>query len=345
MTAAKSRKSPGRPEESSHEQSPLWKWGAAGAAAAAGLGLAAVNGIRAKRAEQGNPPLGRFIEVDGVRLHYLEKGAGPLVVLLHGNGTMIEDWLASGVFEQLAATNRVIAFDRPGFGHSRRPRDVVWTPAAQARLIASALSSLGATDATVVGHSFGTMVAVALGLDHPGIAASLVLIGGYYYPSPRLDSVLAAPPAIPVIGDAIRYTVSPLLGAALKDGMEKQIFAPAPVSSGWKTVFPFEMTLRPSQIRAAAADAAVMVPAAAFIEPRLAELRMPVTVIAGTGDKVVPPSEQSERVSRTLRRSRLIMVEGAGHMVHHTAADQVASEIRTAAGGVQVEKAAADFPG
>ncbi len=127
--------------------------------------------------------------------------------------------------------------------------------------------------------------------------------------------------------------------------MEKQIFAPAPVSSGWKEAFPFEMTLRPSQIRAAAADAAIMVPAAASMSPRLPELRIPVTVIAGRGDKVVPPSEQSERLSRALRRGRLIMVEGAGHMVHHTAADQVASEIRTAAGGVQVERAAADLPG
>lgn len=343
MTTAKS-KSPARTGSRSSDHIPLWKWGAAGAAAA-GLGIAAFNGIRARRAEQGNPPLGSFIEVDGVSLHYVEKGTGPLVVLLHGNGTMIEDWLASGVFDQLAATNRVIAFDRPGFGHSQRPRNVVWTPAAQARLIASALSSLGATDSTVVGHSFGTMVAVALGLDHPEVAASLVLIGGYYYPSARLDAVLASPPAVPVVGDAIRYTVSPLLGAALKDGMEKQIFAPAPVSPGWKSDFPFEMTLRPSQIRAAAADAALMVPAAASMAPRLPELRMPVTVIAGSGDKVVPPSEQSERLSRALRRGRLILVEGAGHMVHHTAADQVASEIRTAAGGVQVEKAAAGLPG
>ncbi|HEU0135006.1 MAG TPA: alpha/beta hydrolase [Allosphingosinicella sp.] len=326
MTAAKSRISPVRDISSA----PLWTWGAAGVAAAA-LGAAAYNGVRARRSEERNPPIGRFVEVDGVSLHYVEKGAGPLVVLLHGNGTMIEDWLASGVLERLEKTNRVIAFDRPGFGHSSRPGNIVWTPAAQARLIASALRTLGAEDSVVVGHSFGSMVAVALGLDHRDVAKSLVLIGGYYYPSARLDALVAAPPAVPVIGDAIRYTVSPLMGAALKSGMEKQLFAPAPVSKGWKTAFPFEMTLRPSQIRAAAADAAIMVPAAATMAPRLSELRMPVTIIAGDGDEVVAPSSQSGRLSSKLEGSRLVLVEGAGHMVHHSAADRVAAEIRNAA--------------
>jgi pimeloyl-ACP methyl ester carboxylesterase len=309
---------------------PLWKWGAGAAGAAAAVGSAAYNLISARRAEKANPPLGTFLEVDGVRLHYLEKGTGPLVVLLHGNAVMIEDWLASGVFDTLARTNRVIAFDRPGFGHSARPRTTIWTPAAQARLIAAALAQLGESKATIVGHSFGTMVAAELGLNHPEAVRSLVLIGGYYYPSARTDAVLASPPAIPVIGDAIRYTVSPLLGAAMKPGMEKQMFAPAPVSVGWKACFPFEMTLRPSQIRASAAEAALMVPAAASLAPRLEQLTVPVTIIAGDGDQVVTTSDQSERLASALPQSNLLIVEGAGHMVHHSASDRVAAAIAAA---------------
>ncbi|HEX9948059.1 MAG TPA: alpha/beta hydrolase [Allosphingosinicella sp.] len=312
----------------------LWKWGA-GAAGAAAVGAAAFNALRARRAEEANPPVGSFIEVDGVRLHYLERGSGPLVVLLHGNATMIQDWLASGLFDALAETNRVIAFDRPGFGHSDRPRSTIWTPAAQARLIAAALAAKGCGEATIVGHSFGTMVAVELGLNHPEAAASLVLIGGYYYPSARVDAVLAAPPAMPGIGDAIRYTVSPLLGAAMKPAMEKQIFAPAPVSAGWKKDFPFEMTLRPSQIRAAAAEAALMVPAAASMVPRLGGLTLPVTLVAGEGDAVVSTSDQSGRLAEALAASELLIVEGAGHMAHHKAPDRVAFAIRAAAGGTR----------
>ena len=284
----------------------------------------------ARRAEGDNPPLGRSVEAEGVRLHYLEAGEGPVIVLLHGNGTMIQDWLASGLFERLSESHRVIAFDRPGFGHSERPRDVVWTPRAQAAAIASALGLLNVEDATLVGHSFGTLVALELALKDPGRVASLALLSGYYYPSLRLDSALAAPPAIPLIGDAMRFTVSPLLGAALKKGMEKQIFAPAEISPGWKSRFPFEMTLRPSQIRAASADAGMMVPAAALLEPRYGELRGPVTLIAGAGDEVVTPSEQSQRLSERLGQSELIVIEDAGHMVHHSATEQVAVAIEKA---------------
>ncbi len=75
MTIAQSKDGPGQAQDRFSERSPLWKWGAAGAAAA-GLGIAAFNGIRARRAKQNSPPLGSFVEVDGVRLHYLETGAG-----------------------------------------------------------------------------------------------------------------------------------------------------------------------------------------------------------------------------------------------------------------------------
>jgi pimeloyl-ACP methyl ester carboxylesterase len=317
--------SPARASAPKTERS-LWKWGV-GAGAAAALGAAAYNAMRARRAEEANPPLGSFIEVDGVRLHYLERGDGPLVVLLHGNGTMIEDWLASGVFDALALTNRVIAFDRPGFGRSARPRSVVWTPAAQARLIARALAQKGESEATIVGHSFGTLVAAELALSNPELAGRVVLIGGYYFPSLRADAVLAAPPAIPVLGDAMRYTVSPLLGAAMKRGVETQMFAPAPVSAGWESRFPFEMTLRPSQIRAAAAEAALMVPGAASLAGRLDKLSLPVTIIAGTGDKVVSTADQSERLVGALAQSELLLIEDAGHMVHHSARERVTAAI------------------
>ena len=58
--------------------------------------------------------------------------------MLHGNGSMIEDVQSSGLIDLAAKNYRVIVFDRPGFGHSDRPRHVVWTPQAHADLLASA---------------------------------------------------------------------------------------------------------------------------------------------------------------------------------------------------------------
>jgi alpha-beta hydrolase superfamily lysophospholipase len=78
---------------------------------------------RTRQAERDNPPLGKFVSIDGARLHYIDRGKGPPLVLLHGNGSMIQDFHLSGLIEQAAKHYRVIVFDRPGYGHSTRPRD------------------------------------------------------------------------------------------------------------------------------------------------------------------------------------------------------------------------------
>jgi pimeloyl-ACP methyl ester carboxylesterase len=137
-------------------------------ATAALLGLSAyVNNRLAKKAEADNPPRGRVLEVDGVRLHVYERGQGEPLVLLHGNGTSIEDFASSGLIDMAASRYRVIAFDRPGHGHSTRPRGAAWTDVDQANLIAAALTEMGIPRAVVLGHSWGCTVAVALALNHP----------------------------------------------------------------------------------------------------------------------------------------------------------------------------------
>lgn len=312
---------------------PLWKWGAGALAlGTACAGAAMFNHRRARSAERDNPPIGFFVTVHGVKLHYLERGKGPVVVLLHGNGTMLEDWLASDVFDDLAKDHRVIAFDRPGFGHSERPRSRVWTPAAQASLLAAALRELNVERATVAGHSFGTLVTMALALDYPSLVSGIFLIGGYYYPSMRGDVLFASQPAIPLFGDLMRYTVSPLLGAAMTPAINDKLFGPAPVAEGWTDRFPIEMTLRPSQIRAEAAEAAMMIPAAAALGKRYEELSLPVTIIAGSGDRIIDVADQSGRLHAALPQSGYTEIEGAGHMVHHTASQMIVGAIRNETG-------------
>jgi pimeloyl-ACP methyl ester carboxylesterase len=180
---------------------------------AAGVVMAAVasgllNRWLAQKAERRNPPLGRFITVNGVRLHYVERGTGIPLVLLHGNGSMIEDFQSSGLIDLAAKKYRVIAIDRPGFGYSERPRSTVWTPEAQADLIAAALKKIGVPSAIILGHSWGTLVALALAMKYPQEVQALVLASGYYYPNARADVVILSPPAIPLIGDVLSYTLS-----------------------------------------------------------------------------------------------------------------------------------------
>jgi pimeloyl-ACP methyl ester carboxylesterase len=233
------------------------------AGTAAALGAAAVYNVqRARAAERKHPPIGRFLTVDGVRLHYIERGQGEPVVLIHGNGTMIQDFTSSGLVDSLSKRYRVIVFDRPGYGYSSRPRGT-WTPRAHARLFEKALRRLGVERATVLGHSWGTMVAVALALGSPDLVRSLVLVSGYYFPTLRADVLLLSPPAIPVVGDVMRYTVSPLAAGLARPALIRRVFEPDPVPERFNREFPKDLILRPSHIRAAAEDAALMTPSAA----------------------------------------------------------------------------------
>jgi pimeloyl-ACP methyl ester carboxylesterase len=109
-----------------------------------------------------------------------------------------------------------------------------------------------------------------------------------------------------------------------------RIFNPAPIPKRWLEEFPFEMTLRPAQIRAEAAEAAIMIPAAAALAPRFSELKMPVTIVAGHGDEMVTTASQSELLHAALPGSRFEAVKGCGHMVHHSATAKVLSAIGSA---------------
>src|SRR3954469_14061583 len=178
---------------------------------AAALGAAALYTAKMTRdAERKTPPIGRFLEVDGVRLHYIEQGQGEPLLLIHGNGTLIQDFTINGLVDRLSQRYRVIVIERPGYGYRERPRHL-WAPRAHATLFEHALHQLGVEQALVLGHSWGTMVAVSLALQAPALVRGLILLSGYYFPTARMDVALNTPLTLPGIGDALRHTVSPPL--------------------------------------------------------------------------------------------------------------------------------------
>jgi pimeloyl-ACP methyl ester carboxylesterase len=295
----------------------------------AGLGLAASYFYvrhKTQQAERTDPPRGKFVAVDGVRLHYIERGQGPVLVLLHGNAVDAEDFDKNTLLDRAAERYRVIAFDRPGFGFSERPRGTVWTPPAQARLLHHALQELGVDSALVVGHSWGAMVAIAMALEVPDFVRGLVLLSGYYYPSVRLDAPLLAPPAIPLLGDVLRYTVLPMLMRLTFPLQAKRMFSPQPVPRRYLEL-PVWRLIGPKQLRAFGAEAAMMPPAAAMLARRYAELKVPATIIAGTRDKMVDSGHNSERLHERLPGSGIRLQPGVGHMTPYAHPEQVLQAI------------------
>lgn len=292
------------------------------------LGVAAVaNYVVAREMERRHPPAGQFVHVGGVRLHYTDRGEGPAVVLLHGNGATLDDFDISGVTERLARNHRVISFDRPGFGHSSRPHGRFWSAEAQAELIRKAMVRLGVDRAVVVGHSWGTLVALSLALNHPRQVAGLALLAGYYHPTVRGDVVPMSLAAVPVLGDIMRYTISPPLGWLIHKYVYRNLFKPAAVAPPFAEEFPLGLALRPSQLKASAADTALMISGAAANAPRYGELKMPVSIISGRDDQIVDFARQAERLHAEIPQSRLEAIDAAGHMIHHIAPERVAAAI------------------
>jgi pimeloyl-ACP methyl ester carboxylesterase len=146
-----------------------------------------------------NPPIGEFLDIDGVRLHFIMRGDpdAPPLVMFHGNGALLQDLTISGLVDAASKKFRVICFDRPGFGHSSRPRTFIWSPDRQAELFAAALTRLGVERMLVLGHSWGTLVALAMAASRDGKRVKgLVLISGYYFrPGASTCGSRASPPS------------------------------------------------------------------------------------------------------------------------------------------------------
>jgi pimeloyl-ACP methyl ester carboxylesterase len=157
---------------------------------------------------------------------------------------------------------------------------------------------------------------------HPDLVSGLVLEGGYFYPSVRLDVIPLSLPAIPLMGDVLRHTVSPLLSRLVWPLLMRKIFGPQAVPEKFRG-FPREMALRPSQLRASAEETAMMVPSAWAARGRYADLHVPVAIIAGEGDRMVATARQSARLQEEIGHSTFTCVPDTGHMVHHTATGDV----------------------
>ncbi|AHB47704.1 alpha/beta hydrolase [Hyphomicrobium nitrativorans NL23] len=297
--------------------SPAWRWGRAAALAATGLAASAllVNHL-ARRAEKAHRPIGQFASVGKMRVHYVDRGSGPPVLVLHGNGGVLEELTSSGLIDHLARTHRVIALDRPGFGLSPRP-DRGWSPEREARLLLALMHQLGLDRPVIVAHSWATLVALNLALEEPDAVSGLVLVAGYYYPTTRGDVAMQRLVAMPVVGDVLRNTIWPLWARVAAPLAFKRVFSPLAPTKAFLSSYPVAMAVRPSQLRAVADDTVDMPNAAARLTARYGELQIPVDLIAGADDRMVSTADHSRRLHRELHNSFVDEVPGVGHMVHH----------------------------
>ncbi|MGJ3262060.1 MAG: alpha/beta fold hydrolase [Salinarimonas sp.] len=290
------------------------------ALAAGGSALyAALHGRRVARED--HPPLGRFVTVDGVRLHYVDIGPrdAPPILFVHGNGACLDDMLVSGLIDACARRYRCIVPDRPGYGHSSRPSGRGYAPADQADLMRAFLARIGVEAPLVVGHSWGSLLALAMALDPRGPVQGAVLMSGFYYPQEGGDPAVLGLPSVPVLGRALVWTLGIPTIRQLAPRLYARLFHPHPVPEHMLETYPFGYGERPEQIRAAAAELAVMQSAAQALMPRYGACPVPVALLHGAEDKAIAATLHTERLAGEIPGARSALLPGLGHMIHYFA--------------------------
>ncbi len=290
---------------------------------AALVALKLITDHRVRRAEARYPPVGAFVTVDGISLHYIERGSGTPVILIHGDGGSIYDWNMS-VFDRLAQTYHVVAFDRPGLGYSERPEDGA-SPFVQAHLIHRAAQALGLEKPILVGHSRGGNVALAYALSYPDdIAGVVTLAAAPYGVQIALHNRLLA---LPVLGPLLAHTVYVPFGrAGVRAGLDAAFAPEATTPPDYLDAYA-AYELRPRQLLAHAGDQVHGRAGTERMTARYGELRAPLVIVHGTADGNVP-IEQARRLDRSAPNSVLIEIPGAGHEVMFLHPDVVEESIK-----------------
>jgi pimeloyl-ACP methyl ester carboxylesterase len=293
-------------------------------------GLVIFTAVTAHRVETALPPRGRFIEVAGARIHYLDKGSGRPIVILHGLGGQMGNFTYA-LLERLTGEFRVILMDRPGSGYSKRAPGATGRLTEQASIVAEFIHKLGLQRPLLVGHSLGGAIALGVALDHPDVVGVLALVA----PLTHVPKHVPAPfRALDIKSNFLRWlvawTVATPIGIRRGKAILDAIFRPDPAPADFPIRGGGILGLRPrsfyntsSDMRAVNVDLGRMV-------GRYSTLQVPVRILYGTSDEVLSHQVHGEAMKA---KSSLVSVElvAGGHMLPITSPDLTANFIKAAA--------------
>lgn len=288
--------------------------------------------LREAQIEARYPPTGQIMQVDGAEVHVQVVGEGPDLVLIHGAGSNTRDmWLGLG--QRLAETHRVFLVDRPGHGWTGRMNKKLsstWatdaeSPAEQAALLSEAVTELGARNPIVVGHSYGGAVAMAWGLAHP--ASALVIVSGVTLPWPGDVDITYR-----VLGSGPGGAILAPLGAAFVpdtyvQSILEQSFAPEAVPTNYLRNAAIPMAIRTETLRANNRQVNTLRPKVVEQSSGYDVLTLPIEILHGTEDTTVYLDVHARPLADRMANANLTILDGAGHMTHHTRIDDILAAV------------------
>jgi len=295
-------------------------------------GLVLFTAYTARKVEAAVPPCGRFIEIDGQRLHYVDTGGTrPAIVMIHGLGGTLWNYTYALV-DKLSGEFRVIAVDRPGSGYSARPDDAPAKLSAQADTLANFMRALGLKQPLLVGHSLGGALSLAIALDHPDSAGALALIA----PLTQAQDDVPEPfqgldVTSPMIRKIVAWTLAIPMSIRNAPKLLKIVFGPDAVPADYPTRGGGLLGLRPKSFYNTSSDLVAASEDLPGMMKRYGGLTIPLGMLFAKGDLILDCRRQGEAMKQQCPALDLVLLDGHGHMLPLTAPDATADLIRRVA--------------
>lgn len=243
--------------------------------------------------------------IDGSGIHYVDRGQGPPLVLIHGLAGSAANFQA--IIPLLAQRFRVVAPDLLGFGLSDRPPDGDYSQRAQARLLRDFMERLGILKASLLGHSLGGVVALRFASLFPERVDRLILVCSAP-PVPLSSPLLAWPPLRPLLEAVMGLA---LHARRFREGILRQGFW----DPSFLTAELAERYLSPSRLRGSARALAKTIADIGGEEPiALSQVRHPTLLLWGVDDRWLPPSV-GERMAASLANAHLRVIARSRHLL------------------------------
>jgi pimeloyl-ACP methyl ester carboxylesterase len=271
-------------------------------------------------------PAGRRTGLAGSRIHYVQAGRGPDVILIHGTAMTVEDMLA-GPFKHLTERYRVTAVDRPGHGYSD-PNPGAANAQAQARTIREAIAALNLIHPIIVGHSIGAAVALAWAREWPNEVGGVVAVAPLAYRAWTAVHIVSLAHALPLVGRALSNTVLALFDTVMTPIGYRLAFAPQNPTKAFLERYAKAVAIHPAATYQDGRDVLAVTAGMRALSRDYDVYPVAVHVVVGDLDQVLRPARHGLRLAAALRgRGRLTCAPGVGHMIHHIRPDLIAGAV------------------
>jgi haloalkane dehalogenase len=265
-----------------------------------------------------------YAEVAGARVHYVDEGAGPPLLFLHGNPTW--SFLYREIVAGLRDQYRCIAADHPGFGLSSAAPGYRYTPAEHADVLEQLVLRLDLRDVTMMVQDWGGPIGFAVATRHPERFAGFVIGNTWAWPKGDLGTQLFSRLLGGPIGRRLIANRNVFVERILPGGVRRLKLSDA-VMNAYRGPFPTPASRRP--IAVLPREILQSRPFLADIERGLEQLReRPALIVWPTKDVAFREREQ-RRWEQLFPDHRTVLLEGAGHYIQEDAADEIVSAIRT----------------